>query len=259
MRGGSFGTPLTLVTALVLAALLAISGGLVPGPTPALAQGTKPSAVPTPPAVVGGVYANDLTGPEIFPTGECPGGKALGVNVGEGFKFTVRGKCVPDQAQANVAQLGRGIGFWDGDAALDFKVVVGQERATIALYARYLNRNGVEARVDVGAGELKLVQRKDGDMATLASRADLGSLIDASNWNRLAFRARGGEVWLLLNDVPVLYAADTIDQVGMVGIQVLRDGSPDDDDEVSVVFRDLTLSKVVDSPDERAPVYQAPS
>ena len=81
----------------------------------------------------------------------------------------------------------------------------------------------------------------------MATRRDLGGYVDLAAWNRLAIRVRGSEVWLLLNDEPLLYtAAAAVDQ-GLVQLYVIREGDLDDNVETSVVFRNLAMSALAGS------------
>ena len=80
--------------------------------------------------------------------------------------------------------------------------------------------------------------------------------MDPSDWNRVALRVRGTEAWLLVNDVPVLYSAEALDQAGSVGVELVREGSTEDEDDAVVVFKDLTLSSVTGSDPTRAPTYK---
>ena len=75
-------------------------------------------------------------------------------------------------------------------------------------------------------------------------------------------RLAGDQIWLLLNDVPLLHAAGVINQAGGIGIAVVREGNVDDRDEVAVVFRDLALTELEGPPgDESEPdsEQQAPA
>jgi hypothetical protein len=169
--------------------------------------------------------------------------------VDEGFKLTVQGRCVPEASAANLPVPGRQISVWDGDVALDFKVVAGVERAGVNLYTRIQSGTYMAAYLSLAAGRAELFRREDGMNTVVASTEELGEL-DATNWNRLALRLRGGEIWLLLNDAPLLYAADVLSQDGGIGIAVVREGNPDDQDEVAVVFRDLALTSLEGPPGE---------
>jgi hypothetical protein len=221
---------------------------LATGPSPVAPQvqaaGPAVQDVPVPPGVAAGLFQSPLTGPDVFAPGTCPTGKASGENVGEGFKLTVRGRCVSESSSVNLPVSARGITLWDGDIALDFKVVVGFPRAGVNLYVRNQDGRLMAAYVNLAAGELSLFRRREGVNMTVASRRDLRELADFRDWNRLALRITGGEIWLLINDEPLLYSADVIDQSGGIGIGVVREGNVDDDGEVAVVFRDLTVSSL---------------
>lgn len=273
MRDARVSTWILLSATFATAVVLVVSTAFLPAPTSAVAQSATPSpkpavfdpsrpgsattkpSIPTPANVAGGVYTNGLAGPEPFPVGVCPTEKAMGENVGEGYKMTVRGRCLPEFATADVAVPATGVSLWDGDVALDFKVVAGAERAGLALFARYVDRAGIGTRIRPGTGEIVIFKRAGGTSTTLASRTDPAVFPDQSDWQRLALRLRGGEVWVLVNDKPVLYASDILDQNGAIMLQVLRDGDVDDEAEVAVVFRDLTLSTVDGSTPERGPVH----
>ena len=105
---------------------------------------------------------------------------------------------------------------------------------------------------------LTLFKREGGENKTVASRQGLGQVMDPTAWNRVALRVKGGEAWLLINDTPVLYTADVIDQSGGIGIALVREGDPEDEEEVVVVFKDLTLSTVAGAEPGRQPSYTAP-
>ena len=88
---------MTAGTGLALAIALVISPGLAPASARAAVNAADP--VPAPPDVAAGVYSNGLTGSEIFQSGTCRTGQAFGQNVGEGFKLTVRGRCVEERTR----------------------------------------------------------------------------------------------------------------------------------------------------------------
>jgi hypothetical protein len=199
--------------------------------------------LPAPPSLGGTQLQSSLTGPEIFAPGTCPTGAAGGENVDEGFKLSVRGRCVPEASAANLPVSARQISVWDGDVALEFKVVSGVERAGVNVYARIQGGTYMAAYLSLATGQAELFRREDGVNTIVASTQDLGGL-DATDWNRLALRLNGGQIWLLLNDTPLLHAADVLNQAGGIGIAVVREGNVDDQDEVAVVFRDLTLTSL---------------
>jgi hypothetical protein len=230
---------------------------------PALAPSSSPAAVvgsslPTPPAVTGGVFADPLAQATVFAAGACQTGVSGGKYVGGGFALIVGGPCVDDAPVADVAVPARGITLWDGDIAFDFRMAVHGERARFALYVRSSNGKLLVLRVHPGLQGMTLATREDDVETTLVSRDALDITADPDTWNRLALRVRGDEAWVLVNDEAVLYAANVLDQAGNVGLQLVREGSLDDDEEVGVVFKDLTLSTVADSDPSRAPTHRAP-
>jgi hypothetical protein len=247
------------ISRLALAALLVPALLILPvtGAPPVHAASPSVQAMPDPPAPGDVLFQSALTDAEVFEPGACPTGKAFGGNVGEGFKLTVRGKCVSEATAANLPVPGRNITIWDGDVALDFKLDAGAERAGINLYSRIQGGQYMAAYVSLATGRAELFRRENGANTVVASRDDLGTL-DPANWNRLALRLRGGEVWLLLNDEAMLYTNDVLDQTGGIGIALVREGNVDDTDEVAVVFRDLTVTTLVAPPGDGEPASEEP-
>ena len=92
----------------------------------------------------------------------------------------------------------------------------------------------------------------------LAERRDLGGLLSRDDWNTLAIRARGPELWVYVNGAPTLYASDPTYDRGGVFIGLTRDGDPDDTAESAVVVRDLRVSPLAAWDPERAPRFGPP-
>ena len=110
-------------------------------------------------------------------------------------------------------------------------------------------------RPPAATGEAKLFNFDQGNMTIIASRTDAQELAIPSDWNRLAVRVKGNELWLLINDDAVLYATDVLTDVGGVGIRLLREGNLDDEEETAVVSRGLTISTVSGGGEGREPKY----
>jgi hypothetical protein len=214
--------------------------------------------LPDPPDLGDVVLEDALSDGEIIPPGTCPTGKALGENVDEGLILKVRGPCRPDDKEASVQVLMRGLGVQDGEVALEFKTVQGGDRAGTYLYMQVAGRNWIAAYLNPNEGTARLLQSVDGQVSTLGSREDLDQLVDPSDWNRAALRGSGSEVWLLVNDEPVLYSDDAAVGAGRAGVGLARSGSPNDGDEAAVVLRNLTVTALADADPERMPVSQAP-
>ncbi|MGE3268215.1 MAG: hypothetical protein AB7P40_05670 [Chloroflexota bacterium] len=211
--------------------------------------------VPRPPAAGAVVYQQPLTDTAIFRAGRCQTDQAGGGPVGEGFRISVAGRCGEASETAEVALAGRGISLGDGELALEFKVVAGSDRASVSVYARNQSGKLIGVTVRPAAGAASLFSLSDGTITELTSRTDISSLVKPSDWNRLGLRVMGAEMWLLVNGEAILHAADVIQEAGGVGIRVLREGSPDDDREIAVVFRNLVLSTVTDAEPSRGPTF----
>lgn len=224
-------------------------------PTPLPAPVAFDPSLPTPPEVTGGIGDSSMVNTDIFPTGRCMTGLARGESVDEGLKITIGGPCLETSETADIALPGRGVRIGDGDVAMDFKVVSGAQRAAVSIYVRNTAGKLVGATFNAATGEAKLFSFDSGNMTIVASRTDAQGLAIPSDWNRLAVRVNGGELWLLLNDDALLYARDVITEPGGIGIRVLREGNLDDEDETAVIFRGLTLSTVDGAGEGRAPSY----
>ena len=215
--------------------------------SPALAQATGRflQDLPEPPPLVATYFRSDLTGTDIFQPGTCPTGRAGGGNVEEGFQVYVQGRCVDQHNAAYITVRGQEIGVGDGEVSIEFKVLSGADRAVINLFVRVQGVTYNAAYLSFASDEVTLFKRERSGVSIVGTQIGLGE-IDPQNWNRLGLRFVGAETWLLLNDVPLLYGNDTLNQeYGGIGLQVERAGSPDDEDEVAIVFRDLALSGFV--------------
>jgi hypothetical protein len=225
---------------------------MLPSPSPVPAQ-TTDLGFPAPPAVAAGVISDSLKTGAILPDGVCQTGYTLGDLIPDGLELTVLGRCPADQETPSLTVQGRGVTVGDGDVALDFKVTNQAERARVNLYARERDGKLVMASLSFGTNEAMLVKREGGANSTIAKRGGLRELANPTDWNRLALRVLGNEAWVLLNDEPILYADGVADQVGGIGVGLLREGSPEDEAEAVVVFRDLTLSSLADADPARGP------
>jgi hypothetical protein len=213
----------------------------------ALAAGSAPQEIPESPGLAETVFQSGLTGPDLFEARACPTGAASGQYVVEGFRLSVRGRCVQDAPSANLPLPAPRITMLDNDVAVDFKVVAGANRAGLNVYARVRDSgNLMVAYLNFGGDKAELIRRDANVNRTLTGYVGLKELIDPTDWNRVSLRLRGKEAWLLLNDEPILYSGDVVDQVGGIGIGLVREGNVNDTSEVAIVFRDLALSTLAD-------------
>jgi hypothetical protein len=225
------------------------------GPASAPGRAAPRAGTPAPPTVAAGVFQSDLKDGRVFKPGKCPTISAGGDLISDGFRLVVIGPCFDDSTVADVSVPAQSMSVGDGDVAMDFKVVDGGPLATISVYVRNKDRKLIGASINAASGTASLFQTVEDTTTTLASRTDIGDLVNPEDWNRLALRVSGTEVWLLLNDTPALYATDVLDQAGGVGI---REGAPDDDAGSIVAFRDLTLSVLDGEDPARAPTFPGP-
>jgi hypothetical protein len=230
---------------LLLSVVVALA---VVGVTPRSLLAQSGSAPPTPPELADVILDDPLTTAAVVTTGICPTGRTLGENVGEGFVIKVRGRCLPEQTIGEGSSTLRGLGVWDAEVAVDMKVAVGVSRATIGMYVRVHDRDSLGVTVAPAEGAASIWKRTSGQSTRLVTRRDLAGAYDPTDWNRLAIRVRGAEAWLLLNDEPILYTDQAAPDGGIVYLDVIKEGNPDDEQEVSVVFRNLLVTTLTDAP-----------
>jgi hypothetical protein len=230
----------------------------VASPPPALPSPSPSPAVtdlgfPAPPPVAAGVIGDSLKTGAIFPDGVCRTGYTLGDLIPDGLELTVLGRCPADQETPSLTVFGKGVTLADGDVALDFKVTGQPDRSRVNLFVRGRDDRLVLVSLNFFSNEATLVKRDGGANTIVASRGSLRDLANPTEWNRLALRVLGTEAWVLLNDEPILYADNVVDQVGGIGVGLLREGSTEDEAEAVVVFKDLTISSLPDTDPARAP------
>ena len=228
------------------------SGAAGPGTAPR----TSGSSVPPPPPLGAVTYENPLKDERVFKAGRCFGGRAFTQYVGEGFKLRVMGTCfLLSEDEGWITVPANGVTVGDGDVALDFKVVDGLPRARVGLYVRNADGRQIGAQVHPGKGEASLFSSFESQPTELASSYSLGSVLKPGDWNRMAMRVSGPDVWLLLNDEPVLYASGVHADAGGVIIELVRDGTAreDDKEESAIVVRNLELTSLEGGEPGRAP------
>jgi hypothetical protein len=237
----------------------------------AAGSGTSPaSAAPAslgvpagpPPGVGEVVHQEPLTEAGIIPTGTCPTGNGRGEVVAEGFLMALKGKCTAQSRSVSVLPPLAGLTVPDGEIRFEVKITGGYDRATISLVSRMKRTavSGYYVSLAPSSG-LALMAKlgQDAGSPLLARRGDLVDLFRRDDWNTIAFRLVGPSLWLIVNDQPVLMAEDGAYESGGASLGISRSGSADDEDEVAVVFRNITISKMDGAPDDHAPTYQRPS
>ncbi|MFN0074390.1 MAG: hypothetical protein ACKVVP_23155, partial [Chloroflexota bacterium] len=160
-----------------------------------------------PPAVGALVLEDSLSRAGVLQPSTCPTGRSAGEFVDEGYLLKVRGKCRESDGTANVGVRFPGLMLADGEVRLEMKAVGGVDRVRFSLQIRGQPSGGnwYYAAVEPHSGGAQLLKLTDNQAAVLDQRFDLIGVLSANNWNSLALRAQGPNLWLLLNDRPILY------------------------------------------------------
>jgi hypothetical protein len=232
--------------------------GLANGDAARLPKTADYASMPPPPSVEEVILADSLIEPSMISAAPCPSGLSAIEHAGEGVVFKTRGRCRPEATTATIVQLVRGLSMLDGEIAISYKIVGGGPRASLSLNTRLRDRTWLSVFLSPETGYSDLSRGDEGEFKTLMQRNDAHRLARHDDWNRLALRTRGNEVWVLLNDQPMLYSNDANLGVGGVSLSVLRSGSVDDQTEVAVVFADLKVSALEDGDPARWPSFRQP-
>jgi hypothetical protein len=233
------------------------------------AAGFPPSGAPVttaqiadlPPDVVTVVLEDPLTGPGVVDAGACSTQRNVRAFVGEGYIFKVTGKCTETASSAGISERLEGLSFPDGEVRVQFKVASGLERAQVRLWFRDqgTGQDGYYAAVEPAHGLVQFLKYSEGQSSVMAEQRVLADQLVPNDWNTLAVRAQGPNFWLLLNDEPVLTAADWALEHGEVVLAVTRLGDINDTSESAVVVRDLRVSGLAEGEQARLPSYQPPA
>jgi hypothetical protein len=167
--------------------------------------------------------------------------------VGEGFRARVTGPCgeTSDSAIARTSPL-PSLTIPDGEIRVDLKIVSGHDRALPLIYFR-AERTACPGGYLVGilteSGAAQLSKHPDcGEGVMLASRGDLRATLARDDWNTLAIRLHGPDLWILINDQVALSARDETFTEGALALGLFRVGGVADTEESAVVFRNLRIS-----------------
>lgn len=243
-------------------------GDLARAPTFARAgSGTgRPVAPPagTPPTPGAVLYEEPMNAKEYAPNRlslflpfECPTGRGRSEFVSDGFRMETRGKCYDNSQGVTVGQWRNlFVDIPDGELRFDFKVVRGWQRSGISVDMRAqkeLADGSYGFALAPGLGVAVITKLDHGENSLLARRADLGGLLNRDGWNSFAVRMLGPQLWLLLNDQPVLKAEDGAISRGGFTLAIDRLGNPDDDEHLEVVFASFRISEIKGAPKSRRP------
>jgi hypothetical protein len=231
-----------------------------PVTSPSLAWQTTPNVTPGPasPAPdIGPAIVADST-LATFPSFTCPTGRNKQEPVGEGYIFKVTGPCYEGAPVALALLKITDIVFRDGEVRFELKVVTGQERASFIVGFRE-QRPGIESSADnyqaillPGLGWATLFRGE----SALVVRKDLGSALSRDDWNTVAVRASGPNMWLLVNDQLVAQATDSAYDQGFFFFALRRTGELNDSAETAAVIRNIRISRLASGDPARAPAIQ---
>jgi hypothetical protein len=193
----------------------------------------------------------------LFMAYTCPTGNASQDFVDDGLRLETHGKCYEASTHVTVGQGPDSlVNIPDGELRFEFKMATTSRRAVIGVGTRVQEdeNDGVYwfgIAPNTGVALLSRLAR-DEDV-TLSRRADIGSILARDGWNSVAIRMFGSQLWLLLNDRPVLKAEDGALGRGGFYIDLDRFGDPDDQESVDVVLRNLRISSIKGAPKNRRP------
>jgi hypothetical protein len=203
------------------------------------------------PPGVGAIILDDaLTGPGALPASFiCPTDRNQREFVGEGVIIKLTGPC---GSGATSSAMGSGevagLDIPDGEVRVDFKLVSGAERAHVSMLVRLSTVDDCAygyLPVITGQGAAGIVKVDGcGPALTLASRGDLADRLRHDDWNSLAVRLEGPNMWLYLNDELIVSVSDDGFDHGGLMLRLTRLGDVNDTAETAVVFRNLRVSQL---------------
>jgi hypothetical protein len=212
-----------------------------------------------PPDLGAVVMEDSLVEPGVVSPYRCRSGRGSVEFVGEGLISKVTGTCSESSMYPVHGPTIRGLTFADGEIQVEIKAVSGLERAQFAIAFRISRRTeppeAYSAWVAPALGRAAIFK---GPPPGLAQRDGLAGVLSPNDWNRVAVRAQGPNLWLLVNDQVALSVADATFDRGEAALWAGRAGDPGDAEESAVVMRNLRVSALAGGDPARAPTYQRP-
>ena len=247
---------------LAISVLLALGLPMSPVAAEAMSRPEISLTLALPPAIDSQPVVEDpLTATGAVEASVCPTTRNDRQFVGEGYRFRVTGKCLDTSTNASVAYRLRNLVVPDGEVSLQMRVVSGAERARVRLYLRDQGDpgGGYSVTLEPGRGAATLAVLANNQVTVLAEQTNLAGQFTRDDWNTLAIRAQGSNLWVLLNGVPILSASDPTFSSGGVFIALARLGELGDDQETAVILRNLRVSRLAGGDRARVPTYQGPT
>jgi hypothetical protein len=162
----------------------------------------------------------------------------------------VSGRCRDTSRTAGVGSYVAGVTLPDGEVRVEVRVGSSPARARLRIHARVdaSGETGYSANLTLGQGWAEFYHYGGAQSTFLAARGDLARLLQPGDWNTVAVRLRGRDMWLLVNDEPVLFADGPAAEPGRVSLEFVRIGNPDDQEEVTATVRHLLISALAPGP-----------
>jgi hypothetical protein len=228
--------------------LAAIALGLLAGTSqPLTAQPVNPA-----PAVGDAVLTDRLIGPALIIPTTCPTNKGGTLNTADGTVYRTTGACTEGAriATSPITRLAD-VTLGDGDVTFEAKVLAGADRAGLrisfreneertAFYFATLSFSGLPRYLD------RVSPEDDGQprFSRLAEHVGGQNPMRVDEWNTVSVRARGELFWVIVNGEVILHGADDMLGGGRVALSALRAREDDSGDEVSIIVRNLRVSRL---------------
>jgi hypothetical protein len=216
------------------------------------------------PSAEGQVLQDALSGPGALQPTECPTGRSSGTFREGGYVLRAAGRCQENQPVV-FASTGpvNDLTVPDGEIRFQVRTLAGSDRLRLRIAVRADpatgGSRGYLLRLDPGRGVADLVAATSDQGALLDVRTDLKQRLASTDWATVTLRMRGPDLWVLLNDEPLLSGRDAAFTTGSLYITALRLGDAGDDVELAVALRNLTVSQLAGSAVARQPVYSGPA
>jgi 3-keto-disaccharide hydrolase len=206
---------------------------------------TRAASYAIPPGVAEVLVDEPLTAAGALQSGVCPTQRNDTQFVAQGFQMRVRGKCREENTLAEIRADVRGLTLPDGEIHTEALFPGAGNRAVFRIFFHtQANEDGYGVSITPADGRASLFKWSNGAGATLAVQNGLGGLFKPGDWNSVAVRVQGPNLWVLLNDQPVLLGVDSTFDTGGVAMDLLRLGEVNDQQEVTVILRNLRISRL---------------
>lgn len=219
--------------------------------------GAPPADLGPPPEVGSVIFEDPLTSTGVATAFDCPTGRGSHRFVDQGHRLSVRGKCTETATGAGVGFRLDGVSLPDGEIKLELKVDAGRDRAGFALAFRAPpgQQGGYVVTLIPALRGVTMSKVTSEGRSRVATRMTLPEMLAPGRWAILALRVRGPDFWLLADEDVILSGSDPTYDAGTASFALVRGGSPEDDEEVAVVVRNLRVSALAGSDQARAPSY----